>query len=36
MITGILNQHPRDAIAFMESGKCDDIVKFYDKMREAE
>jgi len=30
MITGILNQHPRTAIKFMESGKCDDIVKFYD------
>jgi 4-hydroxy 2-oxovalerate aldolase len=36
MITGMLNQHPRDAIKFMESGKCEDIVKFYDDMCEEE
>jgi 4-hydroxy 2-oxovalerate aldolase len=36
MITGILNQHPRDAIKFMESGKAEDIVKFYDDMCEEE
>lgn len=36
MITGILNQHPRDAIKFMESGNSADIVKFYDDMSEEE
>lgn len=36
MISGMLNQHPRDAIKFMESGKSDDIVKFYDDMCEEE
>ncbi len=36
MITGILNQHPRDAIKFMESGNSGDIVKFYDDMCEEE
>ena len=36
MITGILNQHPRDAIKFMESGDSADIVKFYDDMSEEE
>jgi 4-hydroxy 2-oxovalerate aldolase len=36
MISGILNQHPRDSIKFMESGKSDDIVKFYDDMTEKE
>lgn len=30
MITGILNQHPREAIKFMESGNSQDIVQFYD------
>jgi len=32
MISGILNRHPREAIQFMESGDCKDIVKFYDDM----
>lgn len=32
MISGILNRHPREAIQFMESGNCGDIVKFYDEM----
>ena len=32
MISGILNRHPREAIQFMESGNCEDIVKFYDEM----
>ena len=36
MITGMLNQHPRDAIKFMESGNSTDIVKFYDDMSEEE
>jgi 4-hydroxy 2-oxovalerate aldolase len=36
MITGILNQHPRDAIKFMESGHSKDIVKFYDDMSEED
>ena len=36
MITGILNQHPRDAIKFMEGGDSADIVKFYDDMSEEE
>jgi 4-hydroxy 2-oxovalerate aldolase len=32
MISGILNRHPREAMQFMESGNCSDIVKFYDDM----
>ena len=36
MISGILNQHPRDAIKFMESGDSKDIVKFFDAMSEEE
>lgn len=32
MISGILNRHPREAMQFMESGNCSDIVKFYDEM----
>lgn len=36
MISGMLNQHPRDSIKFMESGHSDDIVKFYDDMTEKE
>jgi 4-hydroxy 2-oxovalerate aldolase len=36
MITGMLNQHPRDAIKFMESGNSKDIVKFYDDMSEED
>ena len=32
MISGILNRHPREAMAFMESGNAGDIVKFYDDM----
>ncbi len=36
MITGILNQHPRDAIKFNASEDRGDIVKFYDLMTEEE
>ena len=32
MISGVMNRHPREAMAFMESGDCSDIVKFYDEM----
>lgn len=32
MITGLLNQHPRAAIAFNSSADPGDIVKFYDSM----
>ena len=30
MVTGVLNQHPRTAMAIMESDKQDDITAFYD------
>ena len=36
LITGLLNQHPREAIKFMESGDNKDIVRFYDAMVEEE
>jgi 4-hydroxy 2-oxovalerate aldolase len=36
MISGQLNQHPREAIRFMESGDSSDIVRFYDSMVEEE
>jgi 4-hydroxy 2-oxovalerate aldolase len=36
MITGNLNQHPRDAIAFNGSEDRQDIVAFYDRMIEEE
>ncbi len=36
MISGMLNQHPRDSMKFMESGHCADIVRFYDDMTEKE
>ena len=36
MITGLLNQHPRDAIKFNTSGDRGDIVKFFDLMSEEE
>ena len=32
MITGLLNQHPRTAIRFMETGDRDDVVKFFDQI----
>ena len=32
MITGILNQHPRTAIAFDKTDDRDDLVKFYNQM----
>jgi 4-hydroxy 2-oxovalerate aldolase len=34
MITGMLNEHPRSAIAVRESDKPDDYLAFYDKMIE--
>ena len=36
MITGLLNQHPRAAMAFNASGGDGDIVKFFDSMVEEE
>jgi 4-hydroxy 2-oxovalerate aldolase len=36
MISGQLNQHPREAMKFMESGQNRGIVKFYDSMIEEE
>lgn len=36
MITGQLNQHPRDAMKFMESADTEDIVGFFDSMLEEE
>ena len=36
MISGMLNQHPRDAIKFMEGKNHNDIVAFYDDMTEKE
>ncbi len=36
MITGILNQHPRSAMAFNASEEKKNIVKFYDSMIEEE
>ena len=36
MMTGILNEHPRAAIAFNESADRGDIVKFYDMVTEEE
>ncbi len=32
MITGVLNQHPRAAMAQMESDKKDEVLDFYDQM----
>ena len=32
LITGSLNQHPRDAMDFCEGEDATDIVGFYDKM----
>jgi len=36
MVSGQLNQHPREAMKFMESKNNRDIVKFYDSMIEEE
>ncbi len=36
MMTGMLNQHPRSAMAFNESEDRGNIVKFYDSMEEEE
>jgi len=36
MMTGILNQHPRSAIAFNDSGDRGDYVKFFDMVTEEE
>ncbi len=32
MVTGVLNQHPRTAMAHMDSENQDDVVAYYDKM----
>jgi 4-hydroxy 2-oxovalerate aldolase len=34
MITGVLNEHPRDAIKLREGATPDDYVKFFDEMNE--
>jgi 4-hydroxy 2-oxovalerate aldolase len=36
MLTGLLNQHPRSAMAFNETGKDRDIVKYFDMITEEE
>ncbi|OQB21630.1 MAG: 4-hydroxy-2-oxovalerate aldolase [candidate division BRC1 bacterium ADurb.Bin183] len=36
MITGMLNEHPRVAIAFRKSAERDDFVKFYDTLTTPE
>ncbi|HPP67206.1 MAG TPA: nucleoid-structuring protein H-NS, partial [bacterium] len=36
MITGLLNQHPREAIRFMEGDNYKNIVEFFDSMVEEE
>jgi len=36
MITGLLNQHPRDAMKFMEGSNYKNIVEFFDSMVEEE
>jgi 4-hydroxy 2-oxovalerate aldolase len=36
MITGLLNQHPRDAIKFNATKDKGNIVKFFDLMSEEE
>ena len=36
MIQGVLNEHPRVAIAYRESSDKDDVVKFYDKLTTPE
>jgi len=32
MITGMLNEHPRTAIAFRDSAERDNFAKFYDQL----
>jgi 4-hydroxy 2-oxovalerate aldolase len=34
MVSGLLNQHPREAIEWLEGPKRDDFVAFYDYMME--
>ncbi|MBI4979457.1 MAG: aldolase catalytic domain-containing protein [Spirochaetes bacterium] len=36
MVTGVLNEHPRVAIAFRDSPERDNFVKFYDKLTTPE
>ena len=36
MITGILNQHPRSAIAHNDGPEPENLVKFFDSMTEDE
>ncbi len=35
MVTGVLNQHPRTAMAHMESNKKDQVTSFFDQMTNA-
>jgi len=32
MVSGVLNQHPREAMACMESDKKNQVTEFYDQM----
>lgn len=32
MVTGVLNQHPRSAMAHMESDKKNEVTRFYREM----
>jgi 4-hydroxy 2-oxovalerate aldolase len=36
MITGVLNEHPRTAIAYRDSPERDDYLKFYDALTTPE
>jgi len=36
LITGSLNQHPRAAMAWMDSERWNDFVGFYDSLAQAE
>lgn len=35
MVTGVMNQHPRSAMAHMESDEKDNVVSYYDKMNDS-
>jgi 4-hydroxy 2-oxovalerate aldolase len=36
MVTGILNEHPRSAIAYRKTKDKDKFAEFYEKMRESQ
>jgi 4-hydroxy 2-oxovalerate aldolase len=35
MVTGILNEHPRTAIAYRQTSQKDKYAEFYEQMRDA-